>query len=204
MDKKVETKLANCKILFKKMFKNLTKIFIFHLSIILSFSNVFSDEKLISDLKKGQKIIFIRHAIAPGSGDPENFNLNDCNTQRNLDYQGIEQSKKIGLFFKKNDIPIDIVLSSEWCRCKDTAKFAFKNFKTFDALNSFFSPKFQKNKQRQIIELSKYLNNWQSEKNLILVTHYVVILEKLNKAVSSGEIVVVDKNLNLIGSIKEY
>ena len=79
-----------------------------------------------------------------------------------------------------------------------------QNFKTFDALNSFFSPKFQKNKQRQIIELSKYLNNWQSEKNLILVTHYVVILEKLNKAVSSGEIVVVDKNLNLIGSIKEY
>ncbi|OUW95253.1 MAG: histidine phosphatase family protein [Pelagibacteraceae bacterium TMED237] len=186
------------------MFKNLTKIFIFHLLIILSFSNVFSDEKLISDLKKGQKIIFIRHAIAPGSGDPENFNLNDCNTQRNLDYRGIEQSKKIGLFFIKNDIPIDIVLSSEWCRCKDTAKFAFQNFKTFDALNSFFSPKFQKNKQRQIIELSKYLNNWQSEKNLILVTHYVVILEKLNKAVSSGEIVVVDKNLNLIGSIKEY
>ena len=126
----METKLANCKILFKKMFKNLTKIFIFHLSIILSFSNVFSDEKLISDLKKGQKIIFIRHAIAPGSGDPENFNLNDCNTQRNLDYQGIEQSKKIGLFFIKNDIPIDIVLSSEWCRCKDTAKLAFQNFKT--------------------------------------------------------------------------
>ncbi len=186
------------------MFKNLRKVFIFSTLIILSFSNAFSDEKLINDLKKGEKIIFIRHAIAPGSGDPENFKLNDCSTQRNLNYQGIEQSKKIGLFFSKNNIPVDIVLSSEWCRCKDTAKFAFQNFKTFDALNSFFSPKFQKNKKRQILDLSKFLNNWKGKKNLILVTHYVVILEKLNKAVSSGEIVIVDKNLNFIGSITEY
>ena len=186
------------------MFKIIKKTFIFFLLIILSFSNVYSDEKLILNLKKGEKIIFIRHAIAPGSGDPENFNLNDCSTQRNLDYQGIEQSKKIGLFFSKNNIPIDKVLSSEWCRCKDTAKFAFQNFKTFDSLNSFFSPKFQKNKQRQMKDLSRYLNNWKGKKNLILVTHYVVILETLNKTVSSGEIVVVDKNLNLIGSITKY
>jgi hypothetical protein len=55
-----------------------------------------------------------------------------------------------------------------------------------------------------MIALSKYLNNWNGKKNLILVTHYVVILEKLNKAVSSGEIVVTDKNLNLIGSILNY
>ena len=73
------------------MFKNLRKVFIFSTLIILSFSNAFSDEKLINDLKKGEKIIFIRHAIAPGSGDPENFKLNDCSTQRNLNYQGIEQ-----------------------------------------------------------------------------------------------------------------
>ena len=73
-----------------------------------------------------KKLIFIRHAKAPGSGDPENFKLNDCSTQRNLNYHGFEQSKKIGLFFKKNNIPIDLVLSSEWCRCKDTAKFAFQ------------------------------------------------------------------------------
>ena len=168
------------------------------------FSELYSNEKLINDLKQGEKIIFIRHALAPGIGDPENFKLNDCSTQRNLDYQGIEQAKKIGLFFSKNNIPIDKVLSSEWCRCKDTAKFAFESFKTFNPLNSFFSSKFQKNKEKQMIDLSKYLINWKSKKNLILVTHYVVILETLNKAVSSGEIVVVDKNLNLLGSISNY
>tara|TARA_B100002052_G_scaffold263100_1_gene257995 strand:+ start:531 stop:1079 length:549 start_codon:yes stop_codon:yes gene_type:complete len=180
------------------------KFFILLLLIFSYFSELYSNEKLINDLKQGEKIIFIRHALAPGIGDPENFKLNDCSTQRNLDYQGIEQAKKIGLFFSKNNIPIDKVLSSEWCRCKDTAKFAFESFKTFNPLNSFFSSKFQKNKEKQMIDLSKYLINWKSKKNLILVTHYVVILETLNKAVSSGEIVVVDKNLNLLGSISNY
>jgi len=186
------------------MFKNLRKIFVFLILIISLFSNVYSDEKLINDLKKGEKFIFIRHAIAPGSGDPENFKLNDCSTQRNLDYQGIEQSKKIGLFFSKNNIPIDMVLSSEWCRCKDTAKFAFKNFKTFNALNSFFSLKFKKNKEKQMRDLIKYLKNWESKSNLILVTHYVVILEMLNEPVSSGEIIITDRKLNILGNITEY
>ena len=67
-----------------------------------------------------------------------------------------------------------------------------------------FSEKFQKNKDEQILELKKYLKNWKSKKNLVLITHYVVILETLNKAVSSGEIVIADKNLNFIGSISDY
>ena len=186
------------------MFNIIKKIFIFFLLIISYFSNLYSDEKLIDDLKKGGKIVFIRHAIAPGSGDPDNFKLNDCSTQRNLNYTGIRQSKKIGSFFSTNNIPIDLVLSSDWCRCKDTAKFAFKNFKTFNALNSFFSPRFQKNKEKQMLDLYKYIDNWTGKKNLILVTHYVVILETLDKAVSSGEIVISDKNLNFIGSIIDY
>tara|TARA_Y100001970_G_scaffold189034_1_gene229872 strand:+ start:610 stop:1167 length:558 start_codon:yes stop_codon:yes gene_type:complete len=185
------------------MFKIINKIIIIFL-ISLSFSNVFADEKLINELKKGEKIVFIRHAIAPGSGDPENFNIKNCGTQRNLNYQGIEQSKKIGLFFSKNNIPIDLVLSSEWCRCKDTAKLAFKSFKTFNALNSFFSSRFQKNKENQVRDLIKYLKNWGGKNNLILVTHYVVILEMLNKPVSSGEIVITDKKLNVLGTINKY
>tara|TARA_Y100001970_G_C14193831_1_gene836946 strand:- start:249 stop:758 length:510 start_codon:yes stop_codon:yes gene_type:complete len=167
----------------------------------MSFSNLYSGEKLINKLKKGEKIILIRHALAPGSGDPNNFDLNDCSTQRNLSIEGVEQSKKIGYFFSKNNIPIDEVLSSEWCRCKDTARYAFTRYKTFKPLNSFFSEKFQKNKDKQILELLKFLEKWNDKKNLILVTHYVVILEITNQPVSSGEIIVLDKNLNLIGNI---
>ena len=174
------------------------------LFILTFFTNVNSDENIIKNLKKGGNIVFIRHAIAPGGGDPENFKLNDCSTQRNLDSQGIEQSKKIGLFFANNNIPIDQVLSSEWCRCKDTAKYAFKNYETFNALNSFFSEKFKKNKKQQMKNLLSFIKKWEGDGNLILVTHYVVILEALNKAVSSGEIVISDKKLNLLGIVDDY
>jgi len=176
-------------------------IFFIFLSVIFS-NTVHSDEKIISQLKNGGKIIFIRHAIAPGNGDPVNIDLNDCKTQRNLDSKGIAQSKKIGEFFKKNEIPFNVVLSSEWCRCKDTAKYAFGNFKTFDALNSFYDEKFHKFKKKQIKDLNKYLNEWDSEKNLVLVTHFVVISEMLNIGVSSGELAISEKNLDLIGTIK--
>ena len=86
-----------------------------------------------------------------------------------------------------------------------TVKQAFKDYTTKNFLNSFFSLKFQKNKKSQIKNLNNYLKRWNNDKNLILVTHYVVILEMLNYAPSSGEIVVSDKNLNLIGTLKiEY
>lgn len=171
--------------------------------ISLTFSNqANSNEKIIESLNQGGKIIFIRHAYAPGGGDPTNFNLNDCSTQRNLNDEGIYQSKKIGEFFTTNKIKIDKVLSSEWCRCKDTAKYAFNNYITFKALNSFFDAKFQKNKKKQIDQLTNYIINWNSEKNLVLVTHFVVISEMLGTGVSSGEIIISDKNYNIIGSIE--
>ena len=76
--------------------------------------NSFSSEKIINSLKNGNKVVFIRHAIAHGNGDPDNFDLKNCNTQRNLSIKGINQSKKIGRFFAKENIPLDQVLSSEW------------------------------------------------------------------------------------------
>tara|TARA_B100001094_G_C18063311_1_gene736187 strand:+ start:42 stop:596 length:555 start_codon:yes stop_codon:yes gene_type:complete len=161
-----------------------------------------SNEKLINVLKEGGKLIFIRHAHAPGNGDPENFNLKDCLTQRNLDQSGKDQSTKIGLFFRENSIQIDKVLSSEWCRCKDTAFLAFENFEEKYFLNSFYDPKFAQNKKKQILELKKYISRWNSKKNLVLVTHYVVISEILKVYPSSGQIVVSDKEFNVIKNLK--
>ena len=157
---------------------------------------------LLNQLEDGGKLIFIRHAYAPGGGDPDNFNLNDCSTQRNLNYEGRKQAKYIGEFFKKNKIKIDKVLSSEWCRCKETARIAFKNFSTNNFLNSFYSSKYAKNKDKQIKLLKNYVKKFESDKNLILITHYVLIFEVLNYAPSSGEIVVSDKNFNMIGAVE--
>ena len=119
---------------------------------ISSINGIKADSKseILENLQKGGNLIFIRHAYAPGGGDPDNFDINNCLTQRNLNSSGRLQSKKIGNFFKENKIPIDLVISSEWCRCIDTAKYAFENFETFDALNSFYDEKFAANETRQI------------------------------------------------------
>ena len=181
------------------------KYFILILSFILSLiltTSAFSQDELILNLQSGGNIIFIRHALAPGTGDPENIDLNDCETQRNLNDKGIEQSKIIGDFFKNNNIPIDQVLSSEWCRCKDTARYAFDGFNTFKALNSFYDEKFFKNKKKQINNLKKYIDKWNGKKNLIFVTHYVVILEMLGIGTNSSELVITDKKLKIINNLK--
>ena len=161
-----------------------------------------SGNQILVKLQNGGNIIFIRHAYAPGNGDPDDFDINNCSTQRNLSDSGRYQSKKIGNFFIKNKIPIASVLSSEWCRCKETASIAFNKFKTKKFLNSFYSLNFAMNKKSQMIDLKKYIDNWNGEKNLILVTHYVVISEILNYAPISGEIVISNKDLDKIGNIK--
>ena len=176
----------------------------FLIIFILLISSVKADfnKKLFNQLGDGGKLIFIRHAYAPGSGDPSNFNLNDCSTQRNLSEEGRKQAEYIGKFFRDKKIKIDKVLSSEWCRCKETAEIAFKDYSTKSFLNSFYSSKFKKNKDKQINALNNYINKFKSNKNLVLITHYVLISEVLNYGPSSGEIVVSDKNFNIIGTIE--
>ena len=164
-----------------------------------------SKENIIIELNKGEKLIFIRHAYAPGGGDPDDFDIKDCSTQRNLNVNGKIQSKKIGNFFKKNDILIENVYSSEWCRCKETALIAFNKFETKNFLNSFFSSKFAQNKDSQINNLKEFIKNNKGKQNLVFVTHYVVISESLNYLSSSGEIVVSDKDFKIIDTVEiEY
>ena len=174
--------------------------------IFLSLTNgIKADSKQIQNLdilQKGGNLIFIRHAYAPGGGDPDNFNINDCLTQRNLNNLGRNQAKKIGSFFIDNKIPIDFVISSEWCRCKETAQIAFNNFETKSFLNSFYSKKFSKNKKKQMKDLQKFIYNWKGRNNLVLITHYVVIAEVLDYAPTSGEIVISDKSFKMKGNIK--
>jgi|TARA_B110000305_G_C19229175_1_gene534359 phosphohistidine phosphatase SixA len=182
-----------------KIISLLLKILIFSLFSFYSHSA----EQNWSPAKKGDKIILIRHSLAPGGGDPVGFKINDCETQRNLNQKGINQSRKIGKLFKKNKVPIDQVLTSQWCRCKDTAKYAFGDYKEFTALNSTFQSPFNKNEFKQLKELYSFVKNWDGEgKNLVLVTHYSIITAITNAVPGSGEIVITDKNFEILGTIE--
>ena len=161
-----------------------------------------AENTVVSLLKEEGKIIFIRHSIAPGGGDPENFSLKDCSTQRNLSKKGIEQSKQIGEFFKKNKVIISKVLSSQWCRCKDTAFHAFGKYEEFFALNSTFQIKFSGNSKKQAEALKSFVKKWDGKGNIIFVTHYVIILKHTNYAPSSGELVITDKNFNVLSKLR--
>ena len=169
------------------MKKIISLLFIF---ISLVFSNqAFSNDDLIQSLKEGGKIIFIRHAYAPGGGDPDNFDVNDCSTQRNLNNEGISQSKLIGEFFVKNKIQIDQVLSSEWCRCKDTVnEMKIGKWKTFSGLNSFFQG--YSNKDEVLNKLNKKLSSTTNDELVLMVTHQVVISNITGIAPPSGGIVI--------------
>ena len=179
------------------------KIFLFLIFFQLFTYQNLSANDLWAEAKEGDKIILIRHALAPGGGDPPGFKIDDCKTQRNLDKVGIEQSKAIGKLFKKNKIPVDKVLSSQWCRCKDTAKYAFGNYKEFTALNSTFQSPYNKNEGKQLKELYNFVKKWDGKgKNLILITHYSIITAVTTAVPSSGEIVIADKNFKVLGTIQ--
>ena len=172
--------------------------------LIISF-HLQAKENSWKPAQDGDKIVMIRHALAPGRGDPKGFKIDDCSTQRNLDEIGINQSKNIGKLFKKKKIKIDQVLSSQWCRCKDTAKYAFNNYKEFSALNSTFSPPYDKKEKQQIRELRNFVQKWNGKGgNLILVTHYVVILAMTGHAPSSGELIITDKNFKVLSTINTF
>jgi len=181
-----------------KIISLLLKVLIFS----LFFFHSHSSEQNWSPAQKGNKIILIRHSLAPGGGDPAGFKIDDCKTQRNLNRAGIIQSKKIGKLFKKNKVPIDQVLSSQWCRCKDTAKYAFKSYKEFTALNSTFQSPYNKNEPKQLKELYNFVKKWDGDgKNLVLVTHYSIITAITTAVPSSGEIIIADKNFKVISTI---
>ena len=184
------------------MKKNIISLFI-SLFFSLFTSHLNASDQLWNLAQEGNKIILIRHSLAPGGGDPPGFKINDCKTQRNLNLTGIKQSKKIGKLFKQNKVPVDQVLSSQWCRCKDTAKYAFGNYKEFTALNSTFQSPYNRNEGKQLKELYNFVKKWDGKgKNLILITHYSIITAVTTAVPISGEIVIADKNFKVLGTIQ--
>jgi phosphohistidine phosphatase SixA len=133
-------------------------------------------------------VIFMRHALAPGFGDPNNFVLPDCSTQRNLNAEGRAQAEKIGAGILKAGLSFKEIISSEWCRCMQTAELLdLGNWTIFHGLNSFFQDYADR---KTTLEL---LNNKLSSIDnglILMVTHQVVISAVTKRVISSGEIVV--------------
>ena len=147
-------------------------------------------------LKKSDHVLLMRHAIAPGVGDPAGYKLQDCKSQRNLDAIGREQAKKTGHWLKAQGVGDALVFSSAWCRCKDTAEnLAFGSIMLEASLNSFFDD--MRQGPQSNVNLQKFIGNQlktKGEKALILVTHHVNIAEFAGENVGSGDMVLAKVN----------
>lgn len=164
-----------------------------------------ASEALWAALREGRAFAMMRHALAPGTGDPANFDVNDCATQRNLSVEGREQARRTGDAFRDNGILLADVKTSAWCRCRDTA--SLMNLGTpevLQPLNSFFQNSSQRGPQTEA--LKQWLGEWAGSKPLVLVTHQVNISALTGDFARSGEIVVVDRNVSdgvkVLGSLK--
>ena len=137
-------------------------------------------------LRDGGRVVLIRHALAAGSGDPASFDI-----QRNLSDRGKLQARKMGALFAARAAPIDRVLSSRYCRCLDTARFAFGEgiAEPVEALDPLSGDEAAKEKQKE--EIRKLVREFDGSGNLVLVTHQENIREVAGISPREGEAVVV-------------
>jgi phosphohistidine phosphatase SixA len=159
------------------------------------------EKKFFDLLKENDKILWLRHFSAPGGGDPDNFDVKVRSTQRNLGSFGIKQGRKYSRLFKKNKVEIKHALSSQWFRAMETCQF-FGEFKTFSALNSTFSFEHSGNASKQKKQLQAYIKNWNGDGNLLLCSHYVIVSAHLGYGAGEGEMVLTDKDLNILAKYR--
>ena len=151
-------------------------------------NSIFAFSYTLDDYAKNPfgNVLFIRHALAPGFGDPINFDLNDCSTQRGLNRDGREQAYRIGEKIKAAGIKFSKIYSSQWCRCMETSEYLNLGEITPEiGLNSFFQGIVKKDKTLSI--LRKRLKSFEAKQHLVLmVTHQVTITAITGITVSSG------------------
>lgn len=158
------------------------------------------------DLTQPGAIVLFRHATAPGIGDPAEFKLNVCSTQRNLDDRGRAEARQLGEQFRSRKIVVGAVLTSQWCRGRETARLAFGDLaKDEPAFNSSFRASAEIS-DAQTTQARAILSRWRGPGTLVVVTHQVNITALTGVGATSAEGVVVrsaaDGRLKLVGSIR--
>lgn len=162
-------------------------------AVLLLMNVVAMASELADKLKLPNHALLMRHALAPGTGDPAGYTLVDCASQRNLDAQGRQQAARTGQWLQRQGIQQTVVLSSPWCRCKDTATLLGLGVPEVEpAIGSFFeasqqAAEFTERLQKRLVQLGSS----KGDKALILVTHHVNILDYMGSNVGSGDMVLV-------------
>jgi phosphohistidine phosphatase SixA len=141
-------------------------------------------------LRDGGRVVLLRNARTNGSGDPANFDIGKCSTQRNLSERGKQQAGEIGSLFAARAAPVERVLSSRYCRCLDTARIAFESEpEPFAPLDP---PDADPGKQAaQLAAIVAEVKNYSGTDNMVMVTHLEDIQALTGVSPREGEAVIV-------------
>jgi phosphohistidine phosphatase SixA len=154
------------------------------------YSQSMSNAQLLDALRTGGHVLLLRHAqTEPGVGDPPGYKLTDCATQRNLSADGRAQAKRTGETLAANGVRFTKTLTSQWCRCRDTAKSISENVVDFVALNSFFDGRGAEPKQTAAVRAQ--VKQIKANESWLMVTHQVNISALTGVSPAMGEGVVV-------------
>jgi len=153
-------------------------------------------------LRDGEHVVLLRHAMAPGAADPANFDIEKCSTQRNLSERGKQQARKIGALFAARAAPTERVLTSRYCRTKETAQLAFGDAEEFAPLDP--PPADENARKEQVEAITQEIRNYSGSGNLVLVTHAETIQALTGESAREGEAVIVgptENGLRVLGRI---
>jgi broad specificity phosphatase PhoE len=140
-------------------------------------------------LQQPGHVVFMRHAEAPGYADPPGYTLEDCATQRNLVDSGRQHARRTGEAFRRNGVAFQRLLTSPWCRCKETALLAMgREAEVFAPLSNLVGR--QQHTAEQVASLKAYLASLDANTRVLFVTHGIVINALTGISPASGEMII--------------
>lgn len=152
-----------------------------------------SASELAQKLSSPDYVLMIRHAYAPGVGDPPGYSLDRCDTQRVLNQEGKNQAVRIGQWLRAQGLSEALVFTSIWCRCQETASLLrLARPEVLQALASFFDQGAKAPQQNRDLQAFIARQRWlKGAKALVLVTHHVNIREFTGENIGSGDLILV-------------
>lgn len=172
---------------------------------VLLVSEAHSTEAGWALLREGGHVVLLRHANAPGTGEPANFDIAKCATQRNLSDRGRQQARRIGALFAARAAPVERVLTSSFCRCKDTATLAFGDRLTeiYEPLD--FLPGDEEGNEERAAALTQFILDYTDSGNLVMVVNEDVVDRLLHVRPHEAEAIIVGRageDLHVAGRIR--
>jgi phosphohistidine phosphatase SixA len=149
------------------------------------------DDALWRRLGRDGHVVLLRHALAPGNHDPPGFVLEDCSTQRNLSEAGRDQARALGRLARARGMKVGRVLSSRWCRARDTASLAFGSYEPWPELDYFVGGD-HRDLPRRVGRIKEAIGAWKGPGTLVLVSHHLVISNVVERPVPEATMFVLE------------